>query len=405
MEIIAPSILKFAEDKGMYLDWSRKSFFERQENLIKSLSEGKLVGKNRFRELLLGLKAVGKSKILKTLEAYVENYFQSVLPIYVTYDASETLPSKRIFDRLSEKHPSTADEISELGLCSKVELSDRVESLERFLQKKNLRILLLVDEFNLVYKKKADIGQPIVAELSLFASSDLGVNHCVVSGSSTVLRRLAFAKLATHEMPDFPSYKGIDLNSTKLQPSWIFPVITAMEFRELVTKRGEKDQLLERFLCSGGRPGLVDETDVDNIAYSLTSKFHGLGEDLSSRILLSILECSSIIYDDISESEIADTADSDFEDLCQRMSPVSEQLLRAKLKELDTKFDEKDFVECVYNLADGGLIIFSMIGSTKYFSLSGGYLYFELDIRRLHASSELTWKEAAALKMPSGIVH
>ncbi len=69
--MVSMDILEYAGNK-LYLDESRQKFFLYHWNTITKLVNGDLFMKNRFRELLLGSKSVGKPSLLQVLAAFTK---------------------------------------------------------------------------------------------------------------------------------------------------------------------------------------------------------------------------------------------------------------------------------------------------------------------------------------------
>jgi hypothetical protein len=58
----------------LFLDESRKMFLKKHATLIEDLMNNRSKYWNRFRQLLLGTKAIGKTSILKVLKEFEINY-------------------------------------------------------------------------------------------------------------------------------------------------------------------------------------------------------------------------------------------------------------------------------------------------------------------------------------------
>ena len=103
------------------------------------------------------------------------------------------------------------------------------------------------------------------------------VLHMIVSGSSTTLRKLAFCKTKGLDMTKYPSYSSTDLNITKLQPKWIFPLRHQEDVEGFFAQFplddvDENDRLscqIHQFICSGGRPGLLRCRDLSTVVFSV----------------------------------------------------------------------------------------------------------------------------------------
>jgi Cdc6-like AAA superfamily ATPase len=139
------SIVEYAQSMGFYSDENRKSILEINYDLIKKLQNGELKQTNRFRVLLLGLKSVGKSSILKLISDYVGLLHKDITVVNINYLGNYS-PKTLIY--------SIANEIKKLPIASnqnfnnvlneiiaEEEAYDRIKKLEIFLIKFNIFIL------------------------------------------------------------------------------------------------------------------------------------------------------------------------------------------------------------------------------------------------------------------------
>jgi len=74
-----------AFEEGIYLDENRMSLVKSTFNCLNNLVSGKLVKQNRFKRLLLGRKAVGKTSMLKNLQNACKTCFPDVICIFINY--------------------------------------------------------------------------------------------------------------------------------------------------------------------------------------------------------------------------------------------------------------------------------------------------------------------------------
>ena len=394
------SLTKFSEQKGLYLDESRKLFFERNDDTIKKLVGSQLVNKNRFRELLLGVKAVGKSVILTTIQEYVyylaSSSCQKIIALYICYDGAATqLLSTAICQNIYKKFGI------KINLESGTSIYDRISDLDSALKAHQIFVVLLVDEFHFVYTAVESVGKPVISELFHIAGSNQGRIHCIVSGSSTILRRLAFVKY--HGPKEFyPSYGSTDLNSTKLQPYWIFPMQNAKDFKGYCSKVGmpTDENIAHRYLYSVGRPGLVKKNiTLTDLPYSVTGKGVPFNEStIEYKVLENILKCAHFISETTSDQiSIQESGDNNLDSLCALLPHVLESTVRKDLPlPPDTNFEE-----VLYNLADDGFITIMTNYTDRILSISNIALFLEMNSRR--SAMNLTLKELAALKMPTGL--
>jgi len=128
--------------------------------------------------------------------------------------------------------------------------------MEQLLINANIKLLILLDEFQDVYSKPPSLGREIVHQLSQLIDSNSGVFHIVVTGG----RGLAFGTLPRDENA-YPSYDMVYLN---LRPHCIYPLVSAHDFASFCNIKGiESEAWLSRFITSGGRPGLITEDLVE----------------------------------------------------------------------------------------------------------------------------------------------
>lgn len=389
------SLVDFASTKcGVYIDASRKLFFERHQALIQDLVNGNLQNRNRFRELLLGVKAIGKTFMCQVLKSYMEYMYPEVLTVYITYDECVKTISSKVCEEMVRQKRVSKNMIASILVNESI--YERIEDMTTFLKTYNIRVLLLIDEFHFVYKKEPIIGVDIVKELSIISGSTSGYIHCIVTGSSSCLRALAFAKLPIEDACNYPSYTGIDLNSTKLQPKWIYPLYDANEFRQFVKSRNiTEGDIAMRYIFSGGRPGLVIEpVTIDEIPYSLRVKHLLTDTTPHSALLRGLFDCMESYNTDSRYDN-----DDDLDKLASDIVPVSEHVLLNRMRESNNHMGEGDFEKTLYQLVDEGLMIVTYSTHVRMIRVACSYAYLQLQQMRL---TSLTWKEAAALKMPQG---
>lgn len=378
-----------------YLDESRLACLKRHRQLIHDLMDGELRGRNRFRELLLGTKACGKSTMLEILRDYTSTYFPLILTATIVMSADEGFS---IVDFLLQRIKETFPDRYTQGL-KKLENSQdhvfrRVELFEAAIVKATIKILRLVDEFHLVYKVPDGKGKQAVTKIANLADTRQGHIHIVVSGSSSTSRKLAFCKTGGLNMSEYPSYAGVDLNSTKLQAQWIFPLRTNSDMHAFFERYPPKDQnrnvdntrKAELFLLSGGRPGLMRDNSIES-----SPIFNVQVSSQKSRSVHSILSsiyCTIESFVELAEGDGDDSA----VDAILRLVPISTAL--KTYRERGEFMEENEFEMKCYDLADKGSIIFE--NNSIGFSCLATYFAVKSSL-----TESLTWKEAAALKYPS----
>ena len=387
---------QFAEKRGFYLDQSRTNFLENHYRLLLELKNGKLKGRNRFRELLLGVKAVGKTALVHILRDFTKSHMKDIIVVFASFDAEVRAPTVLILNAI-KKLSSCRNLLN--NVAKVITPLEKIEIIEEWLLENNLRVLCLFDEFQGAYLKKESVGVSIVEETSAIAGSQGGTIHLIVTGSSSVLRALAFAKLKPSDCSTYPSYTKLDLNSTKLQPRWISVIKSAHDFR-CFCKSHNLDRTDLRYIYSGGRPGLIfEEPDLDNIPYSLTVKRHRYQpQSQEAKLMQCLLNCSTTYrneFDNTTEED-GDNLQS-FENL---ICNVSSTVLHTAFAAVSNGGDTSGFTELLYDLTDDGMIIQQSRDLAVTVAMSGVQLYLELNALRVSSSINLTWMEIAALKSP-----
>lgn len=381
----ANDLIKYAGDH-IYIDESRRQFFERHHNIISKLLNGELVRKNRFRELLLGSKSVGKTILLKILAEYTKNNTSNLLVVDIRYNLHNWRILKVAIKVILENYPQYK-EFSNIDLTDL--MSQQIEKFEELLVKYNLKLLLLVDEFQFVYNLPYAIGTEIVHEIAALSDSNNGLNHMIVSGSSTFLRKLVFAKLLVNEQTPFqyPSFERKDLNSTKLQPHWIFPIVDwsdAKYFCERFLEINNPEQILKRFILGGGRPGLMI-FNTNDIPYTIDPSSLLQGDTVESKIIHALYDCVEPHFR---------TSKSDEEDFCACLRHVSTDTVYSRLQGIDNSITNEQFRSKTFDLADSGAITFHG-GQYSNLGFSSIYTFLAAQMSR----NKLTWTEVVALKL------
>jgi len=233
------------EQKNVILSQDRTVFLQRASLTLWELVRGALVGRNRFCVLLLGRKAVGKTFLLETLcnVVYTTPFFKDVLVISLSIESGnlDRTPLEEIAFRLSLTYHN---------------VQNLFELVTKKLQNRNKKVFLVLDKFQNAYKSVCVNGKQIISEIAQIGGSQLGLIYCIIIGSGSEVRRLAYAKLPVDKKvkAKYPHYGGLDINSTKYQPYWIYPFL-APDFHKLsFPPNADKEDL---YLRSGGFPGMI----------------------------------------------------------------------------------------------------------------------------------------------------
>lgn len=343
--------------KGLFLDESRTTFLQQNAQLLDQLAKGELIDRNRFRRLLLGRKAVGKTLLLQRMCQNVQIISPTIVAVYMTLDSNTTTPFRHI--------------ANQLGIAERI-VSET--TINEHLRNHNQKIFLVIDELQLLFTQLYENGfaNQFIDELGVLGGSTEGTIHAIVTGSSTDLRRLCFAKMKMAEAADqYPNYRGVDLNSTKFQPQWIYPLVELKDFREFM-QRFRPDVLeaeyAPAFFQSGGYPGLAREHGQvsDGASYSITSKGIVFSDQNSAeyRLLLAIFNWLLVR----SAPHSAETLETVFR--CTQLIPLSD--ISRELRDLP------NIRGVAYDLADTGVIRFYDHFRFPSIGLGSALVYFEL---------------------------
>ncbi|RYH04733.1 hypothetical protein EON65_46685 [archaeon] len=142
-----------------------------------------LVNEIRRNKTLIGRKNVGKTQLLTTFSKAVRDVAgRNLIIVDLSCDV----------DKLSPKH--------ELCKCLEIHVNSDWKNIEQKLADKRLKVLFIIDEFSLVYTNLFEgNGEEYVRDVLAIGGSKSGLYHCVLSGSSSRLRRLITAKVTEEE--------------------------------------------------------------------------------------------------------------------------------------------------------------------------------------------------------------
>lgn len=242
-------------EKTLYLDESRTQFCKTVCKKIEQLQDGQLYKRTHFHRLLLGRKNVGKTSLLDLLQEAVAKY-TTVKIVFITYEnpTDSELPLDYVADAL--------DLCSEWDTIKRAHKTmNHVKAFHTLLREKGIKVFVVVDEVQNVYGAACKNGEAIIGQLGAIGGCSLGVSYWVLSGSSTHLRELVTAKLP-YPNPRFPNYKCLDLNGTKFQPVFIYPLYTKEDISAFCDRFPGEGKKSERYFRSGGMPSrLIDEAE------------------------------------------------------------------------------------------------------------------------------------------------
>lgn len=112
--------------------------------------------------------------------------------------------------------------------------------VEAKLKRCNKRILLVIDELQLVFNETIfRQGIDFIKDITRIGGDMNGLYHCILSGSSSNLRRLVSGKLSMDEAKvlNLMNYAKVDLNGTKFQPYTIILGKRSVGVGELISKK------------------------------------------------------------------------------------------------------------------------------------------------------------------------
>ena len=272
------------------------------------------------------------------------------------------------------------------------------ERLSTFLEQEGKRLFLVVDEFQDVYSKRfKEVGCPTICDVQAIGDNASGRIHCIISGSSTHLRQLAFAKLPEQLCSQYPNYEDVDLNSTKYQVCWIYPFLDVDSFKSLfkrlktlqnssyeLTEEEETATLYDLFNKTGGLPGYLFQSVMErNVStYHISAKsvvFYP--PDERAKVLLAIYKALPRVAD--TSNSLAIAASTTF------LIPthISQELL-------------SQAENVLYDMSDAGLIRYiTSDQGVKMIGFGDPLVFYATAIQ---GRQTITAYEAAALCSPCG---
>ena len=423
---------------GCVLDHSRRVFVKEQLSTVKNLVNGELARQNRFRRLLLGCKGVGKTTLLTSLLEVTKALYPGLLTLYVSYAATKIRLAELVCCELRKccSLPNISDylkhfkkETQSIILSKDLDIYDLLlndqeyfcklgitsgearrlvveanqppifERLSQFLEHEDKRLFLVVDEFQDVYNEEfKEVGCSTIRDMRAIGDNASGRIHCIISGSSTHLRQLAYATLPEQFSSEYPNYHGVDLNSTKYQACWIYPFLDVDLFKSLYKRLMKFDNsyefteeetatLYDLFNKTGGSPGYLFES----VKGRNVSAYHHLSAksvvfnppDERAKVLLAIYKSLPRVAD--TSNSLAIAASTTF------LIPthISQELL-------------SQAEDILYDMSDAGLIRYITSDSGMKMIGFGGPLVFYATV--IQGRQTIAAYEAAALCSPWGQV-
>lgn len=369
---------------------------------------GRLHNADRYKRLLLGRKAVGKSFLLQELQAAAATHLRDRNLKCVKIDCSSVGSASCLVGAIAQQIGGRCNVIDTWNRLRGQRLHERREQLELWLQKHRVYVFCVIDELQHVFMAACPHGGSIVDELSGFGSSKSGVIHWVLNGSSADLREL-FTGRYPYPAPNYPRYCKRDLNDTKFVPMTIAPFLEANDFRELVAFHAthlsratppSDAEVSQLYLATGGLPGAVHECLMHTVprvsAYATSAK--GLGAAGSADVSSLILRAIANTLDGL----LAVREDASDLDTYSRWTQwLDYRTLEANVKALATAASvplpsAAVLLASCYNLADRGLLRFQNERSRNV-SFGSPTILHEL----VNDATALTVEEIVALRTAS----
>jgi hypothetical protein len=389
------------QGQGLVLDDSKKEFLKYNGDVLEKIKSGDFASANRFRQLLIGRKGVGKTELMKLL-AKAAKAAGDVIVVYIEYSAPEQAFTP--FDEAYRCLPVDVKEEYE-RLCEDDRRNATVYKygwLNEALYNCKRTLLFLVDEVPLVYGKVCTNGVSIISELHVIGGLDGRSIHCILSGSGKYVRKLAFCKLDDILKPQYPNYSTVDLNSTRYVPRYILPFSrSTADFKHAVEgisksvkrpRNYNNSELAILFKRSGGCAGSLHTLLMEAESQPYTTSAKGIAQLTESKISFlkdlflaldivnSVSSSTPLASDDstpVTPDELDETPtdsggelidfDDELEKLFLRMRPVPLAMVKTS-GFLD--------IAIVYELVDDGFIHYFQ-DNTVSFALPS--LYDELD--------------------------
>eukprot|EP00727_Mastigamoeba_balamuthi_P008427 m51a1_g4206 hypothetical protein (545) ;mRNA; r:25862-27687 len=389
-------VVEEVKSLGIFLDEEREAFaldtFRSLYAMVTVDRTNVLDGAdNRFKRMLLGRRAVGKTFLLQHLQQAATRAW-GIRNVYIDYSVAPKLPSDAIISRMSAEEKQSLEEIrtADPGLPAISAVSQVCSASS------GPPFFVVIDEFQRAYAVAN--GGEMLQEFSAIGGFPLrGSIHCVITGSSKHTRELACTKMedTPQNRSKFPRYwPPLNLNSTKFQPRWIFPLVESDVFLRFISLvphaenvAQQPDLLRDILVRTGGYPGLVaNALREGTVRQQYATKGHAPGDaDLVNAFLSSLLRRVNLQGAEVRGDD--DTPDNSL----------------AKLDKWVTCVPLRTVVECIeneqsrsviekrnlwYKLADRGII--RMYDAREEPSIGFGTHYetsSDLQLRTQHAES------------------
>ena len=273
----------------LVLDESRRTFlYTFSSSLAKILSAPNGHPLNRYRLLLLGIRGIGKTAILKLIRRGIQCAPQledRVVVVYIDCLQERPLPAipvllwEHILAHI-KAHPNGPGQHMLASTYQPNPLMWRSQTgaltaVTDVLRDAHMWAVLLVDELDQAYKRvnyEHEGTLSFLCQLASVGSDSSNRLHAVLSGSSTQLRRLAFRKpLFEPKRNTYPCAHMVpNLNSTKFIPFSLTPFQTLPHFQAICEHLG-KPATASSFIASNGVPGALVSIESQDFKGHLSS--------------------------------------------------------------------------------------------------------------------------------------
>eukprot|EP01031_Cornospumella_fuschlensis_P028914 gene28914-34893_t len=371
-------------EKEICLDESRRQFIEENSRTIFQLTTNKLVNETRHNKTLIGRKNVGKTQLLTTFAKAIRDACDAagrkLIIVELSCDVHERSPKHELCRRLN------------------IRASSDWKYIEQKLAEKRSKVLFIIDEFNLVYTNlfKGN-GKEYVRDVLAIGGAKSGLYHCILSGSSSLLRRLITAKVTDEERLKckLENYTGVDLNGTKFAVHTILPFNRQHDLEKLVAffrAKYERDSLnpiinIESMVIeTGGHPGLV-QNYIRTLVFSNDKHTIGLRglTSQSDPVKYALLEKVMRAVGELQSSRGVHSRDTQ-----------SEEFTWVELIDVDN-IDPNVPSSLLFELADLGYLAFIEEGLIRKVGFYSSRIYLELVAQ---SANRLTMTDLMALRNP-----
>lgn len=370
-------------EEFLCLDNSRKDFIEESSMTVHQLATNRIFG-TRHNRTLIGRKNIGKTLLLTTLSSVIKEYVGGMLVINIKCDRHHTTPRLAMCEQLNIRR--TAD----------------LDCIEMTLKTRNIKVFLVIDDFNMVYTERFTTnGRDVIRDVLAIGGSTAGCFFCILSGSSSILRSLITAKVTDEEVKQhhLVNYTGCELNETKFSVRTILPFnrqSDLVKIKKFFTKQypstAQDDITIETIVLeTGGHPGLIHE-------FFRSSKFstdkytiglRGLATDSKEyAVLLTLMKISKELQ---LSREVYVNSDT--------QSDVFTWMELINVDNVHRSMGNPNLLDypLLFEMSDLGYLVFEEVASIRKVGFYSPRIYLELVAQ---SGSKLTITELLALRNP-----